>query len=123
VGGDAAAAAVEKLKRAKENNCIPSDSYFLPLPFESEGYACNEVGPLLMAWAKIWAQGRGETELAAKKLHHGWMTELHCIHVRHLANNITERANLALEMRDNKDGISVDHRPPLMADVDVFSTR
>jgi hypothetical protein len=54
----------------KENNCIPSDSYFLPLPFESEGYACNEVGQLLMAWAKIWAHGRDETELAAKKLHH-----------------------------------------------------
>jgi hypothetical protein len=51
------------------------------------------------------------------------MTELHCIHARHLANNITERANLALKMRHNKDGISVDHRPPLTADVDVFSTR
>ncbi len=83
---------------------------------------CKEVGQLLMAWAKIWAEGRDETSLAAKKLeaHHKWMTELHCIHARHLANNITERANLAFEMRQNKDGVSVDHRPPLMADVDVF---
>ena len=93
---------------------------FLSLPFESEGYVCKEVGQLLMAWAKIWALGRDETALAAKKLHHKWMTELHA---RHLANNITERANLAFEMRQNKDGVSFDHRPPLTADVDVFSTR
>jgi hypothetical protein len=26
-------------------------------------------------------------------------------------------------MRQNKDGVSFDHRPPLTADVDVFSTR
>ena len=72
---------------------------------------------------KIWAQGRDETALAAKKLHHRWMAELHCIHARHLANNITDRANLAFEMRLNKDGVCVDLRPPLTADVDVFSTR
>jgi hypothetical protein len=123
VGGGAAAAAEDKLRKAKAANCIPTDSYFLPLPFESEGYACKEVGQLLMAWAKIWAQGRDETALAAKKLHHRWMTELHCIHARHLANNITDRANLAFEMRLNKDGVCVDLRPPLTADVDVFSTR
>jgi hypothetical protein len=73
VGGGAAAAAVDKLSKAKAANCIPTDSYILPLPFESEGYApvrtavaikgahaagdaCNEVMHLLMAWAKIWAQ-------------------------------------------------------------------
>jgi hypothetical protein len=87
VGGGAAAAAEDKLRKAKAADCIPTDSHFLPLPFESEGYACKEVGQLLMAWAKLWAQGRDETALAAKKLHHRWMTELHCIHARHLANN------------------------------------
>ena len=51
------------------------------------------------------------------------MTELHCILARHLANNITNRANLASEMRLNKDGVCVDLRPPLTADIDVFKTR
>jgi hypothetical protein len=34
-----------------------------------------------------------------------------CIHARHPANNITERANLAFEKRLNKDAVCVDLRP------------
>ena len=52
-----------------------------------------------------------------------WMAELAFIRAKHLATCIMERANMSLEEQQNKDGISADFRPPLSADVDLFSTR
>ena len=43
---------------------------------ESEGRKCREAGKLLHAWAKLWAERKGETKAAAARMLFKWTTEL-----------------------------------------------
>ena len=120
-GGGAAAKNADKDKGYK--NQIPDDQHYISLAIESEGRKCREVGQLLHAWSKLWAERKGETKAAAARVLFKWTTELDFRNAKNLAKCINERALLSKEMQDNEDKVGGDVRPPLSSHVDLFTVR
>jgi hypothetical protein len=124
---EAGAGAKGKMKQKTDDyhrqGVIPDGQYFQALGFESEGHACKEMGQMLHAWSKLYAENRDKTKTEAAKLLFKWRCELAFLRAKFLAKCIHERAVLSAETQDNEDKVKFDVRPPLTSQLDLFAAR
>ena len=91
---------------------IPDDQHFISLAVESEGRKCREVGRLLHAWAKLWAERRGESKAAAARMLFKWTTELDFRCAKNLAKCINERTLLSRALPGRRVAHPATHNAP-----------
>jgi hypothetical protein len=115
----AAAAAAATRKRNKYINDIPGFAFFMPLPFETEGYTCDNIELMLLGFAQRLAlealgddatdQQRNDT---ARRWLGYWLDQLAAVHARLTARAIYNRASAC------KDALSAPFRRDSLVDID-----
>ncbi len=115
----AAAAAAATSKRKKYFNEIPGFAYFLPLPFETEGYTCDDIELMLLGFAQKLALEMLGDEASDKQLKDSarrwlgyWLDQLAAVHARLISRAIYNRASAC------KDALNAPFRRDTLVDLD-----
>jgi hypothetical protein len=93
VGAAAAIAATAKHNKVNRLQSVSKDDYFVPIAFESEGYAVNALQSLLFGLAKhrMFHDGLAEDSHLTHRLHGQYMDAMAQAHARGLARCILDR--------------------------------